>query len=224
LNLAKTRRPKAAAARVDYLTVPQLAQLWEAAEALEPVSRDLARFVIAVPCRRGEAAGMEWSHVDLAKCTWSQPGRLTKNRDAHRLFLHPLALSLLQARFESAGRPAAGLVFPAPRSVKIIETFSNMKETLVRAAPTLPPWRFHDFRRSFVTALGEAGANETVADGILNHRQSATRGGALGVYQRALRWPEQVGAMTAWGRMLADSINGAVSEAESVLPLTRERR
>jgi hypothetical protein len=30
--------------------------------------------------------------------------------------------------------------------------------------------------------------------------------------------------MTAWGRMLADSINGAVSEAESVLPLTRERR
>jgi integrase len=224
LNLAKARRPKAVAARVDYLTVPQLAQLWEAAEALEPVSQDLARFIIAMPCRRGEAAAMEWSHVDLATCTWSQPGRLTKNRDAHRLFLHPLALSLLQARFESAGRPVAGLVFPAPRSGKIIDTFSDIKEMLVRAAPALPSWRFHDFRRSFVTALGEAGVNGTIADGILNHRQSATRGGVLGVYRRAQRWPEQVGAMTAWGRILADSIIGTVSEAENVLPLTRERR
>jgi integrase len=223
LSFAKARRPKAVAARADYLTVPQLAQLWEAAEALEPSSRDLVRFIIAMPCRRGEAASMDWSHLDLATCTWSQPSRLTKNRDAHRLFLHPLALSLLQTRFESAGRPAAGLVFPAPRSGKIIATFSDVKETLARAAPALPSWRFHDFRRSFVTALGEAGVNETVADSILNHRQSATRGGVLGVYQRAQRWPEQVGAMTAWGRMLADTIEGTLSEPENILPMVRAR-
>ena len=221
LSLAKARRPKAVAARVDYLTVSELAQLWEAAEALEPLSRDLVRFIIAVPCRRGEAAAMEWSHVNLAACTWSQPGRLTKNRDAHRLFLHPLALNLLQGRFKLAGTPTAGLVFPAPRSGKIIDTFSDIKHTLVGAAPALPPWRFHDFRRSFVTALGEAGINETVADSILNHRQSATRGGVLGVYQRAQRWPEQVGAMTAWGRMLAGTIKGAQSEPENILPMVR---
>lgn len=43
-------------------------------------------------------------------------------------------------------------------------------------------------------------------------------------YQRAQRWPEQVGAMTAWGRMLAETINGAVSEAANILPMTRARR
>ena len=36
---------------------------------------------------------------------------------------------------------------------------------------------------------------ETVVDAVLNHRQAATRGGVLGVYQRAQRWPEQVAAM-----------------------------
>jgi hypothetical protein len=55
LSLAKARRPKAVAARVDYLTVPQLAQLWEAADALEPSSRDLVRLIIALPCPAGVA-------------------------------------------------------------------------------------------------------------------------------------------------------------------------
>jgi integrase len=63
-------------------------------------------------------------------------------------------------------------------------------------------WVWHDFRRSFATALAESGVSETVADAVLNHRQSATRGGVLGVYQRASRWPEQVAAMKAWWRLL----------------------
>jgi hypothetical protein len=66
--------------------------------------------------------------------------------------------------------------------------------------------RLHDLRRSFATALGEAGVTETIADAILNHKQSATRGGVLGVYQRSARWPEQVAAMQRWGRLLAAAI------------------
>jgi integrase len=64
-------------------------------------------------------------------------------------------------------------------------------------------WRLHDHRRSFVTALAEAGVHEAVLDAILNHRQSATRAGVLGVYQRAQRWPEQVEAMKKWADLLA---------------------
>jgi integrase len=48
-------------------------------------------------------------------------------------------------------------------------------------------WTWHDFRRSFATALGEAGIPEIFAQAVLNHHQSATRGGVLGVYQRASR-------------------------------------
>jgi hypothetical protein len=58
-----------------------------------------------------------------------------------------------------------------------------------------------------------------VADAVLNHRQSAARGGVLGVYQRASRWPEQVRAMELWGRLLADAIEGRDADANA-LPIT----
>lgn len=225
--IARSRRRRAPRARSDLLTPGELARLWRAAAGLhEPVYRDLARFLMAIPCRRGEAARMRWEHLDLVAAEWREPGHLTKNRDPHRLHLHPLVLDVLRARHRTlaeeqvrddprkidrvmqAGWPRTGLVFAAPRSGKSIDTFSGLKEALVHAseadgAEALAGWLWHDFRRSFATALGEAGIPEAVADAVLNHRQAATRGGVLGVYQRASRWPEQVRAMTFWDNMLA---------------------
>ena len=61
----------------------ELARLWDAANRLAvPVWRDFARFLIAMPCRRGEAAAMDWSHLDLEAAEWRQPGHMTKNREA----------------------------------------------------------------------------------------------------------------------------------------------
>jgi Phage integrase family len=198
-----------------------LVNIWRAAGRLkEPVWRDLARFLIAVPCRRGEAAQLDWSHLDLGAAEWRQPAKLTKNRDPHRLHLHPLVLGVLGARKQATD--GKGLVFPAPRSGDIVDTFSDIKTTLTEAtssggSPALTGWTWHDFRRSFATALGEAGIPEAVADAILNHRQSATRGGVLGVYQRASRWPEQVKAMQLWGWLLAAAIEGREVDANVVL-------
>jgi integrase len=222
-QIARARRPKAPQARSHYLTPTDLAHIWRATERLgEPVLRDVARFLIAVPCRRREAAQLDWSHINLATGEWRQPDKLTKNRDPHRLHLHPLALEVLTARKRATG--GKGLVFPAPRSGRPVDTFSRIKLALVDAmsgdgSPSLTGWTWHDFRRSFATALGEAGIPEAVADAILNHRQSATRGGVLGVYQRASRWPEQVKAMEHWGRLLADAIEGREAGA-NVVPMT----
>jgi integrase len=98
-----------------------------------------------------------------------------------------------------------------------------MKATGLKDGPAegtqLAGWTWHDFRRSFATALGEAGIPEAIADAILNHRQSATRGGVLGVYQRASRWPEQVKAMELWGRLLAAAIEGPDANV-NVVPMT----
>jgi integrase len=155
---------------------------------------------------------MDWQHVDLRSSTWSQPGHLTKNRDAHRLHLHPLAWAILAARHGAFGSPRQGLVFPAPRSGRPIDTFTKIKAALGEAVPDLTGWWFHDMRRSFASALGEARIPEVVADAVLNHRQSATRGGVLGVYQRASRWPEQVQAMKLWGGLLVAAIEGRVAD------------
>lgn len=231
--IARERRPRAPQARSVYLEPPALARLWKSAGELhEPVWTDLIRFLIAVPCRRGEATGLDWSHLDLERAEWRQPERLTKNRDPHRLHLHPLAVEVLRSRWrarveaEADGNPAtlqrlmvkqprSSLVFPAPRSGGEIDTFTKIKVALVDAtAPedadkvkdVLSTWTWHDFRRSFASALGEAGVAESVADAILNHRQSASRGGVLGVYQRSSRWPEQVAAMRRWGEVLSAEI------------------
>lgn len=204
--VARARRPKAIKARAHFLTLAELARLWKAADKLTAVYRDLARFLIAVPCRRGEAANVDWSHLDMSGAVWSMPGALTKNGDAHRVHLHDLALAILRDRHAAAGKPRTGHVFPAPRSGEAIDTFSSIKADLDDAAE-LTGWRWHDMRRSFASTLGEAGIAEPVADAVLNHRQAATRGGVLGVYQRSSRWPEQVEAMKAWGVALSAALS-----------------
>ena len=223
VEIARSRRPRAPQARSHYLMPAELARLWKAAGALrEPVWCDLARFLVAVPCRRGEAARLEWSHIDLATAEWRQPSHMTKNRDPHRLYLNALAQDVLRARQTATG--GRGLVFPAPVSGGAVDTFSDIKAALVEATKLgegeqgseLDGWTWHDFRRSFATALGEASIPEAVADAVLNHRQSATRGGVLGVYQRASRWPEQVKAMELWGRLLAAAIERRGADAEVV--------
>jgi len=208
--VAKARRPRPVKARSVFHSPKQLAELWSAVETatgLNRVHRDLMQFLIAIPCRRSEAAKMCWENVDLANASWQQTGADTKNGDPHRLYLHPLALGILLRHFQEMGKPSSGLIFPAPRSGKAIETFSDMKQAVDEALTRKFEWRFHDHRRSFVTALGEAGVHEAVVDSILNHRQSATRGGVLGVYQQAQRWPEQVTAMKKWGEFLSDAID-----------------
>ncbi|MFM2149835.1 MAG: hypothetical protein RLZZ187_2141 [Pseudomonadota bacterium] len=222
MQVGKSKRPKPPPARTRYLTPAEVAVLWTAADGMElAVHRDFARFLLAVPCRRIEAARMDWSQVDLDGATWTQPNKLTKNGDPHRLHLHALALDVLRSRHEAAGKPSAGLVFPSPKAKAVLTTFSAINAELDKLSG-LTDWAWHDFRRTFATALGEAGFSEPVADAVLNHRQAATRGGVLGVYQQAERWPERKAAMEVWGDALAAAINGA-PEPSNVVALTARK-
>jgi len=142
---------------------------------------------------------------------------MTKNDEPHRLHLHPLALEILTERHTAAKNPKSGPVFPAPRSGKPIDTFTDLKANLEKESG-VTGWRWHDFRRSFASVLGEAGLPEPVLDACLNHRQSATRGGVLGVYQKAQRWPEQISALKAWGEALSAAIEGREPDS-NVVPL-----
>lgn len=224
--LPKPIRPKPVAARQEYLSLESLAALWNAAgkaDELEVAQRDFIRFLIAVPCRRNEAATLDWVHLDLVAGEWRQPASLTKNGDPHKLYLPSLALDILRSRYEAMEKPKSGLVFPAPRSGNKITAFSSIKRAMDRAAPEITGWRLHDCRRSFATALGEAGVAEPVVDAVLNHRQSATRGGVLGVYQKAQRRPEQARAMEIWNSILAAAIEGKEPPADTVVRLEARR-
>jgi integrase len=157
--IAKARRPKAVASRQDHLTPSQLVQLWRAAgeiEGFDAAHRDFVRLLIAVPCRRTEAGRMDWQHLDPEAAVWTQPAKRTKIGDPHRLHLHPVALELLRARNEVAGKPKDGLVLPDGGTGSAITTFSAIK-TAVDEQARIEGWVFHDLRRSFATVLGESG-------------------------------------------------------------------
>ena len=208
--LTKAHRPKRVKSRQVFHTAQQLAEIWAAidkAEGLVQVHKDICHIFIALPCRRSEASEMNWSDLNLETGVWSQAGTKTKNGDPHRIFLPPLALDILRRRHKDADGPVSGLVFPSPLAAKPISTFSKIKKNIDAALETKIIWRIHDHRRSFVSALAEAGRHEAILDSILNHKQSATKGGVLGTYQQATRWPEQVEAMKAWDALLNAAIN-----------------
>lgn len=224
--IGKKSRPAKVKPRNRHHQPHQLAALWKAiaqAEGMQQVHRDLMQFLIAIPCRRAEGAKMRWDEVDFHSSIWNQPSRLTKNGESHRFFLHPLAMEILVRRYEANGRPADGLVFPAPSSGKQIQTFTKLKLSINKQLQHKFAWIIHDHRRSFVTILAEIDIHESVLDSMLNHLQSATRGGVLGVYQHAERWPEQVRVMKIWGQTLAEAINGSSAASPTVVQLSRAK-
>jgi integrase len=221
-SIGRAYRPAAGGPRERTPSAKEIATLWTAAETLEPSFRDFVRFAICVPARRNEIASMDWRRVELEQQIWRQPGRLTKNRDAHELRLHPLALEILARRWEAADRPKTGLVFPSPRFGAQITAFSGVLRALHRAAPAVGSWALHDLRTSFATALGRLGEfDEATIDAVLNHRQSATRGGVLGVYNKSTRLQAQHAALERWGALVADALAGVFPTEGEVIPLAR---
>ena len=74
--------------------------------------RDLVRFLLLVPLRRDEAAGLLWSEVDLDEGRVLIGADRMKNGEAHELPLAPQALAILAARKPANAKPG-GLVFPS---------------------------------------------------------------------------------------------------------------
>lgn len=203
--IPRAKRPKPPPARRRVVALADIARLWHAAGSLHPTLRDLARVLFVVPVRRGEAARLDWRDVDFGNAVWTLPAAITKNGDPHRVALPPLAVAILRERHHAAGAPGEGLAFPSPLAGVVVMGWTRMKAE-ISAVAGFSAWTWHDLRRSFVSIMAERGISEPVADAVLNHRRSGTRGGVLGVYQVAERWPDQREAMMAWGLALADAI------------------
>jgi integrase len=204
--LPRGARPGKPKPRHRALVLGELAALWHGAGTLMPLERDLLRLLIALPLRKGEASLLEWHWIDLVADTVTLPHKIMKNGEAHSVPLGTLARQVLDQIAGNAW-PASGRVFRS-NNVRVAE-WGRFKKRIDVAVP-LPPWTFHDFRRSFVSILAEHDHAEAVLDAMLAHRASSTRSGVLGVYQTARRMPEQRKAMADWNALLAGAIGGQV--------------
>jgi len=217
-DIVTTRPP----ARERVLSLAELAKVWGAADQLDSLYRDLVHLMICTGQRRNEVAGMTWGEIDLTRGLWTLPGGRTKARRQHVIPLPPLAAAILQTRRKAflQAPDADDLVLPTTsrdgKRVAAISGWDWIKRELDKKAK-LPPWRMHDFRRSLVTHLAEIGADVAVLDSMLNHAASVTRGGVIGVYQKASLMEPMHKVMTLWDELLRKALN-----QDNVISLSRD--
>ena len=157
------------APRERSLSLEELAQVWRAAETLEPLYSDTVKLLILTGQRKSEVAGMRWGEIDLARNLWTLPAARTKARRQHVLPLPALAVAVLQRRRAALRHtPAADdLVLPTVgregRNIAPISGWNWLKRELDHASG-IAAWRLHDFRRSLVTISAEHDADIAVLD------------------------------------------------------------
>ena len=131
----------------------------------------------------------DWSHLDLVAAEWRQTG--PHDKEPRSAQVAPAFVGAGSAARTSRGNTRQGAGFPGSalgpadqhfyrhQGKYFVEATASELEG-DQAPDELDGWTWHDFRRSFATALGEGwySGNGRRRDPEL-HRQSATRGGVL---------------------------------------------
>lgn len=192
------------------LSLPELAEVWRAAEEIGGSHGDLVKLLVLTGQRESEVAAMVWGEIDLTARRWTMPGQHNKPNRKHVLPLSGLAVELLTARLGTKPPPRDELVLPSvsrdsSRRPVEISGWTKLRIKLEEKSGVIG-WRFHDLRRSFVTICAEHGADIGTLDSMLNHAASGTRGGVIGVYQRAALLKPARQVMLLWDGLLRAAI------------------
>jgi integrase len=192
-------------------TDAELAEIWQAANAIGYPFGHAVKMLILTGQRREEVGGMLGSELDLDAGLWTLPGERTKNGKAHDIHLSALAVEVVKSvprkkgvdlLFSTTGdTPVSGwskakTAIDAKILQARIEAAAKAGETPESVKP-MEHWTFHDLRRTFATGLNNLRVLPHVADRILNH-VSKKKGGVMAVYNRAEYWEERKAAMTLW--------------------------
>ena len=197
------------APRERVLSAQEIGAVWRAAGVLPPPFGLFVRVLMLTLARREEVAAMRWDELAPDLSTWTLPALRSKNRNAHVAHLaEPTRAILVGMARGRAEEPAFATLVGKP-----ITSHSYVKRLLDRAIaaereaaglPPMPPWTFHDFRRSGVTALAEGKCPPHgtkfpphVCDRLLNHVSGTIRGVAA-IYQRGEFAEERRLALDAW--------------------------
>lgn len=241
------KKPAKENQRDRYHTVDELAEIWQAAGTLGYPFGPLYRLLMVLPMRREEIAGLPVAELDLGAeaAVWTLPASRTKNGQALRVPLSPLARSIIAEALADEDRPAEGVdekgrTKPNPylfstTGYSPVSGFAKGKRRLdaaiadaraKAAEPTgiepepMPDWVIHDLRTSFATmACDHLGVDPAVADRCLNHTASATTSKIMRTYNRSDRFDERRAALNAWANFIETTVLG--DKPENVVPFAR---
>lgn len=211
--------PKAAkeADRERVPSIDEVRAIWNASFEMGRIWGPFLRLLLLTAQRRGEILELRWSEVDIERLRITKPGSRTKNGKEHITHLsHPAAKELmsLKAALLKEERVPKGLVFTTTGRTPISGVSKAKKRLDAILGEDFEPWRLHDLRTSFSTAMAESGVPESVADRILNHSASGSAPSAVArVYNKAEMLPQRAAALDRWAEMVTGE-RGSVHRLE----------
>ena len=208
----KLTKPTREASRERAPTRDEVYAIWKATFSLGDLWGPAIRLLILTAQRRQEIFGLKWSEVDLDAETITKPGARTKNGQEHVTHLSEPALIELRAlkkRATSKKNKIKSLIFTTTGTTPV-SGISKVKVRLDRLLGSeFEPWRLHDLRTAFATAMVENGVPENVADRVLNHSAVGSAPSAVArVYNKAGMLGHRARALDHW----ADIVTMEASE------------
>lgn len=194
-------------ARKRILTDNELRTLWTACEGTFGA---LTKVALLTGQRRAKVAQMRWS--DIRDGVWTIAAEAREKANAGNLPLPGPALSIIKAQPEIADNP---FVF-AGRGKKAFNSFSACKAALDKQA-SIPPWVFHDLRRTARSLMSRAGVRREIAERTLGH----VIPGVEGTYDRHGYTREKGEALAALADLMERILDGT---ATNVVQLTSPSR
>lgn len=193
------------------LSPEEVRQIWGATYSEGELWGPLVRLLILTAQRRSDITALQWQEVDLERARISLSSARTKNAKPHITHLSVPAIAELNALRRQ--EPRSAFVFTTTGTTPV-SGLSKVKARLdVALGDNFEPWRFHDLRTAFATAMAEVGEPEVVVDRILNHSASGSATSAVArVYNRSEQLPHRACVLDRWAAMV-------IGEAVKIVPL-----
>jgi integrase len=198
-------------ARERTLSLQELKEVWHAAGAVGGDYGRIVQLLILTGQRRNEIGGLAWTEIEANGdgTRIELPSERTKNHRPHIVPLSPEASKTLPPRADGRlmvfGRIDSGFSGWSKAKTELDDAIAKERHHR-RMRASMPPWRLHDLRRTFVTMVSEKClAPPHVVEAIVNHI-SGTKAGVAGTYNKALYLEERRQVLAAWGRYVREIV------------------
>jgi integrase len=185
----KKRKTKA---RDRFLGDGEIRLVWLAADKLSGSYGALTKLLLLTGARRNEIARLTWDEIKADEIV------LPPDRNKTAEWLHIPLTSLMRSIIGALPRRGSYVLGDGLRPLS-----ANMRAKNSLDVQLNEPFRFHDFRRTFITGCARIGVPIQVVEKCVAHKLS----GVLGVYQHHdfsaekreafMKWSEHIAAITA---------------------------
>ena len=191
-------------ARERVLSLQEVRAIWEASFEMGDLWGPFFRLLLLTAQRRSEILKLRKSEVEFDKSRIVKPGSVTKNGKAHTTHLSAPAFLEVQARCDRVPEDQETDLLFTTTGTTPVSGISKAKDRLDKLlGDDFEPWRLHDIRTAFATAMAEAGIAEAVADRVLNHSASGSAPSAVArVYNQAELLPQRAAALDRWAELV----------------------